>query len=67
MKFDPDAAYAYICSNETIQGVQYPTLPEVGSLPLVCDSSSDFLCRPVPVEKFGILFACARRTPGRRA
>ncbi len=64
LKFDPDAAYAYICSNETIQGVQYPKLPEVGSLPLVCDSSSDFLCRPAPVEKFGILFACAQKNAG---
>jgi phosphoserine aminotransferase len=64
LKFDPGAAYAYLCSNETIQGVQYPALPEVGNLPLVCDSSSDFLCRPVPVEKFGVLFACAQKNAG---
>ncbi|MEN6451475.1 MAG: 3-phosphoserine/phosphohydroxythreonine transaminase [Thermoguttaceae bacterium] len=64
LKFDKDAAYAYLCSNETIQGVQYPTMPEVDGLPLVCDSSSDFLCRPVPVEKFGLLYACAQKNAG---
>ena len=58
------AAYVYIASNETIQGVQFPSEPQVGDVPLVCDSSSDFLCRPVPVEKYGILFACAQKNAG---
>jgi phosphoserine aminotransferase len=64
IKLDPAAPYVYLCSNETIQGVQYPTLPQLGDVPLVCDSSSDFLCRPVPVERFGILFACAQKNAG---
>lgn len=64
LKLDPNAAYAYIASNETIQGVQYPAEPDVGNVPLVCDSSSDFLCRPVPVEKYGVLFACAQKNAG---
>jgi phosphoserine aminotransferase len=59
-----DAAYAYLCSNETIQGVQFTDLPATGDVPLVCDSSSDFLCRPVPVDRFGILFACAQKNAG---
>jgi phosphoserine aminotransferase len=64
LKLDPNAAYAYICSNETIQGVQYPKEPEVGSVPLVCDCSSDILCRPMPIEKYGIIFACAQKNMG---
>ena len=64
LKLDPTAAYVYIASNETIQGVQYPKEPEVGNVPLVCDASSDFLSRPVPVEKYGILFACAQKNAG---
>jgi phosphoserine aminotransferase len=39
-------------------------LPDVGNVPLVCDSSSDFLCRPVPIDRFGILFACAQKNAG---
>jgi phosphoserine aminotransferase len=64
LKLDPNAAYAYMCSNETIQGVQYQNVPDVGSVPLVVDCSSDLLCQPIPVEKFGIIFACAQKNCG---
>jgi len=64
LKLDPNAVYTYICSNETIQGVQWPKEPEVGSTPLVCDCSSDILCRPIPVDKYGIIFACAQKNMG---
>jgi phosphoserine aminotransferase len=64
LDLDPDAAYCHITSNETIQGVQFPTEPEVGEVPLVCDSSSDFLSRPVPIERYGILYACAQKNVG---
>lgn len=64
LSLDPNAAYVYMASNETIQGVQFPSEPEVGNVPLICDSSSDFLCRPVAMEKYGILFACAQKNAG---
>ncbi|MGD9126356.1 MAG: aminotransferase class V-fold PLP-dependent enzyme, partial [Planctomycetia bacterium] len=51
LNLNSDAAYVHITSNETIQGVQYKTEPEVGNAPLVCDSSSDLLCRPVDISK----------------
>lgn len=60
-----DSAYLYYCSNETIQGVQFDTEPECpDSVPLVCDASSDFLSRPLPFEKYGILYACAQKNAG---
>ena len=59
-----DAAYAYFCSNETIQGVQFSSEPAVGSVPLVCDASSDFLHRPLPVAKYGLIYACAQKNAG---
>lgn len=62
---DSDATYLYYCSNETIQGVQYPGEPDAPTgVPLVCDSSSDFLCRPVEMDKYGVLFACAQKNAG---
>lgn len=64
MKFNADAAYAYICSNETIEGVQFQEIPATGNVPLVCDSSSDMFSRPVDVSKFGILYACAQKNVG---
>jgi phosphoserine aminotransferase len=60
-----DAAYMYYCSNETIQGVQFPTEPNCpDSVPLVSDASSDFLCRPLPIDKYGLLYACAQKNAG---
>jgi phosphoserine aminotransferase len=64
LKLTPDAAYAYMASNETIQGVQYQTEPSVGDAPLICDSSSDLLCRPIDVKKYGMIFACAQKNVG---
>ena len=64
LKLAPDAAYAYFCSNETIQGVQFAAEPDAGSVPLVCDSSSDFLHRPLPIAKYGLIYACAQKNAG---
>lgn len=64
LELSKEAAYIHITSNETIQGVQFPREPEVGEVPLVCDSSSDFLSRPVPIARYGILYACAQKNAG---
>jgi phosphoserine aminotransferase len=63
LKLNPQAPYVYFCSNETIQGVQFADEPSVAA-PLVCDASSDFLHRPLPVEKYGIIYACAQKNAG---
>jgi len=57
-------AYVHITSNETIQGVQWKSLPDVGDAPLVCDCSSDFLSRPIDVARHGLIYACAQKNAG---
>lgn len=57
----PDADYFYICANNTIYGTEWQYVPETGSVPLVCDMSSDILSRPVDVSKFGIVYAGAQK------
>jgi len=64
LKLNPSAAYVHFTSNETIQGVQFLDEPQVGTVPLVCDASSDFLCRPLPMERYGLLYACAQKNAG---
>lgn len=64
LSIDSSAAYVHLTSNETIQGVQFKALPECGSVPLVCDASSDFLHRPVEISKYGLLYACAQKNAG---
>ncbi|MDR3233664.1 MAG: 3-phosphoserine/phosphohydroxythreonine transaminase [Planctomycetaceae bacterium] len=69
LDINEDAAYVYICSNETIEGVQYQQYPVSASaskvnVPLVCDASSDFLSKPVDISQFGLLYACAQKNAG---
>lgn len=64
LPLDARAAYVYLTSNETIQGIQFPGDPDTGGVPLVCDASSDFLSRPVEIPKYGLLYACAQKNAG---
>eukprot|EP01105_Mastigella_eilhardi_P007117 TRINITY_DN18569_c0_g1_i1.p2 TRINITY_DN18569_c0_g1~~TRINITY_DN18569_c0_g1_i1.p2 ORF type:complete len:366 (-),score=138.11 TRINITY_DN18569_c0_g1_i1:30-1127(-) len=62
--FSPNAAYVYYCDNETIEGVEFPFIPETNGIPLVCDMSSNFLSRRFDVSKFGLVYACAQKNFG---
>jgi phosphoserine aminotransferase len=64
IKWTPGAAYAHVTSNNTIKGTQYHTFPDTGSVPLVCDMSSDILCRRLDVSKFGLIYAGAQKNLG---
>ena len=64
LELDADAAYAYFTSNETIQGVQFQKEPDTGNVPLVADASSDFLYRPLAMERYGLVYACAQKNAG---
>jgi len=63
-KLDPNAAYVHICANETIGGIEYHEIPDVGSVPLVADVSSNILSRPLDVSKFGLLYGGAQKNIG---
>lgn len=63
-RLEPDAAYVHICSNETIGGVEYSDTPDVGSVPLVADMSSNILSRPVDVHQYGLIYAGAQKNIG---
>lgn len=60
----PDAKYLHITSNNTIKGTEWATFPDTGSVPIVCDMSSDYMSRPVPVEKFGLIYGGAQKNIG---
>jgi len=61
---DADAAYVHYTPNETIHGVEFHDVPDVGDLPLIADMSSDILSAPVDVSKFGIIYAGAQKNIG---
>jgi phosphoserine aminotransferase len=64
---DPESKYCYICSNETVNGIEYHKLPRLNcDVPLVVDASSDFSSKPVEWREanVGVLFACASKNIG---
>ncbi|MGH8819845.1 MAG: 3-phosphoserine/phosphohydroxythreonine transaminase [Rhodoferax sp.] len=67
-KLTGDAAYVHICSNETIHGVEYQTLPDLKALgcgaPLVIDFSSHVASRPVDWSRVGLAFGGAQKNLG---
>jgi phosphoserine aminotransferase len=59
----PDTRYLHLTSNETIGGIQYKEWPDVG-VPLVSDMSSDLLSRPVPWERFDLVYGGVQKNLG---
>jgi len=64
LRLTPDAAYVHYTPNETIGGVEFPYIPETGSVPLVADMSSTLLSRPLEVARFGLIYAGAQKNIG---
>ncbi|MCG6932400.1 MAG: 3-phosphoserine/phosphohydroxythreonine transaminase [Gallionella sp.] len=63
-KLDQDAAYVHYTPNETIGGVEFNWVPDVGKVPLVADMSSCILSRPIDVSRFGLIYAGAQKNIG---
>ncbi len=64
LTLDPHAAFVHITTNETIEGVEWKTEPGTGAAPLVADASSDILSHPIPIEKYGFIYAGAQKNIG---
>lgn len=64
-EMDPDSKFLYLCSNETVNGLELHRLPSF-SVPLVVDASSDFTSKPIAWREanIGVLFACASKNIG---
>ena len=62
-RINPDAAYTYYCSNETINGIRFTQIPDTNT-PLVLDMTSSILSEQIDVSKFGIIFASAQKNLG---
>ncbi|OIQ98578.1 phosphoserine aminotransferase [mine drainage metagenome] len=63
-RIDPRAAYCHITSNETANGVQFHDIQDTADVPLVADMTSDFLSRPIDVQRYGLIYAGAQKNIG---
>jgi phosphoserine aminotransferase len=64
LKLDPAASYVHFTSNETIHGVEWKAEPQAGSVPLICDASSDIFSRPIDVSRYALIYAGAQKNLG---
>ena len=64
LKLTSGAAYVHITTNNTIEGTEWRTLPQVGDAPLVADASSDIFHGPIDVGRFGLIYAGAQKNLG---
>ncbi len=58
----PSAAYLHITTNNTIFGTQFHEYPDAHTL--VADMSSDIASRPIPIDRFGLIYAGAQKNLG---
>ncbi len=63
-----DASYVHVCTNETINGVEFHELPDLAALgssaPLVIDFSSHVASRSVDWRRVGLAFGGAQKNLG---
>lgn len=58
-----DAQYLHFCPNETVDGLEFTSLPQT-TVPLVADLSSTILSRPLDVSRYGVIYAGAQKNIG---
>jgi len=64
IKLSPESSYVYLCTNNTIEGTQWHSIPETGNAPIAADMSSDIASRVIDVRRFGLIFAGAQKNLG---
>lgn len=63
LPFSSNPAYIHYTSNETIQGVEFQSDPNLAA-PVVCDMSSDILARPIEASRYAMIYAGAQKNMG---
>ena len=64
LTLSPTSQFVHYCVNETIGGVAFDYIPDVGDKVLVADLSSCILSEPLDVSKFGLIYAGAQKNIG---
>jgi phosphoserine aminotransferase len=63
-KMNAAAAYLHYTPNETISGLAFHWVPEVGEVPLVADMTSLILSCPIDVTRYGVIYAGTQKNLG---
>jgi phosphoserine aminotransferase len=67
-RLSPGASYVHLCSNETIDGLEFHQLPDLRALgseaPLVIDCSSHLASRPIDWRRVAVAYGGAQKNIG---
>ena len=63
IKLEANTRYLHITSNETIGGIRFADWPEV-DVPMIGDMSSDYMSRPIPWDRFDMVYGGAQKNLG---
>jgi phosphoserine aminotransferase len=64
IKFNQDAVFVHLTSNNTIKGTAWSQFPDTNGVPIVSDMSSDIMSKPIDTGKFGLIYAGAQKNVG---
>ncbi|MDJ0815088.1 MAG: 3-phosphoserine/phosphohydroxythreonine transaminase [Desulfobacterales bacterium] len=64
IKFNQDAVFVHLTSNNTIKGTAWSQFPDTNGIPIVSDMSSDIMSKPIDTGKFGLIYAGAQKNVG---
>ena len=63
IKIQDNTRYLHITTNETIGGIRFAEWPET-EVPLIADMSSEYMARPLPWDKFDLVYGGAQKNLG---
>ncbi len=58
---DESCKYVYYTPNETVNGIQFHSIPDAGERTLVADMTSCLLTEPLDISRYGLIFAGAQK------
>jgi len=64
-KLSDNPAYLHITTNNTIFGTEWKKDPDIpAGIPLIADMSSNFMSKPIEVQKYDLIYAGAQKNVG---
>ena len=63
IQLQDNTRYLHITTNETIGGIRFSQWPEV-NVPLIGDISSEYMARPIPWDKFDLVYGGVQKNLG---
>jgi phosphoserine aminotransferase len=63
-QLDSSYDYFHYTTNETLEGVEWHSVPDTHGVPLFCDMTSDLMTRPIDIDKYDLIYASAQKNLG---